>query len=357
MAGAYTAAEYVDMVLIYGECGQNATAAARMYMQRHPLRRQPTNMTITRTVHRFQESGSINRRHGPRRRRVTTDENAADVLAAFFANPHTSIRDVAFQSGLSRTSILRILHSGHLHPFRMHRHQGLEPQDPQNRLDFCNWLLLQEEINDRFLPNVIFTDEARFSRDGTVNTQNMHYWSDTNPFWLRADHHQRQWSVNVWCGLYGQQLIGPVFFQGTLTAARYTEMILKNVVEPFVDDLPLAVRRDIWYQHDGATPHYALLSRNWLNNEFNGQWIGRGGPTSWPARSPDLTPLDFYLWGHLKSVVYTVPPASLNELEARIRNACQAIPAATLALVNGHIARRAQYCIAAEGNVFEYGMP
>ena len=40
-----------------------------------------------------------------------------------------------------------------------------------------------------------------------------------------------------------------------------------------------------------------------------GRWIGRAGPISWPERSPDMTPLDFYFWGHLKSVVYetTVP--------------------------------------------------
>jgi hypothetical protein len=31
--------------------------------------------------------------------------------------------------------------------------------------------------------------------------------------------------------------------------------------------------------------------------------IGRGGPTAWPPRSPDLNSLDFYLWGHLKTLV------------------------------------------------------
>ncbi|EZA48673.1 hypothetical protein X777_13179, partial [Ooceraea biroi] len=43
-----------------------------------------------------------------------------------------------------------------------------------------------------------------------------------------------------------------------------------------------------------------------LNESFPDRWIGRGGRISWPARSPDLMPLDFFLWGHLKNEVATV---------------------------------------------------
>jgi hypothetical protein len=36
------------------------------------------------------------------------------------------------------------------------------------------------------------------------------------------------------------------------------------------------------------------------------RWIGRGGSITWPPRSPDLTPLDFFLWGYAKNIVYQV---------------------------------------------------
>jgi hypothetical protein len=52
---------------------------------------------------------------------------------------------------------------------------------------------------------------------------------------------------------------------------------------------------------NGAPPHYVLGVRTYLDEQFPGRWIGRRGPTEWPARSPDLSPLDFYLWGHLKA--------------------------------------------------------
>ncbi|GBL91350.1 hypothetical protein AVEN_203500-1 [Araneus ventricosus] len=48
------------------------------------------------------------------------------------------------------------------------------------------------------------------------------------------------------------------------------------------------------------------------------RWIGRGGPVACPPRSPDLNPLDFFFWGHMKSLVYEAPVDSAEDLVARI---------------------------------------
>lgn len=61
--------------------------------------------------------------------------------------------------------------------------------------------------------------------------------------------------------------------------------------------------------------------RAYLDSEFGDKWIGRGGPVNWPARSPDLTPLDFYLWAELKRLVYTEEARSVNDLRQRIIDA------------------------------------
>lgn len=53
-------------------------------------------------------------------------------------------------------------------------------------------------------------------------------------------------------------------------------------------------RQELWFQHDGAPPHFARQARTTLNEIFGNRWIGRDGPVNWPARSPDLTPLDFF---------------------------------------------------------------
>ncbi|GBM23804.1 hypothetical protein AVEN_91142-1 [Araneus ventricosus] len=57
----------------------------------------------------------------------------------------------------------------------------------------------------------------------------------------------------------------------------------------------------MWFQHDGVPAHFSTNVRNYLNATFGARWIGRGGPVPWPPRSPDLSSLDYLLWGHLKS--------------------------------------------------------
>ena len=55
----------------------------------------------------------------------------------------------------------------------------------------------------------------------------------------------------------------------------------------------------IIFQQDGAPPHWGLDIRRFLDAAFTDSWIGRDGPTPWPPRPPDITPLDFFLWGGL----------------------------------------------------------
>ncbi|GFU10709.1 uncharacterized protein TNCV_4175231, partial [Trichonephila clavipes] len=74
----------------------------------------------------------------------------------------------------------------------------------------------------------------------------------------------------------------------------------------------------IWFQHDGAPAHFSADVGSALDTKYPGQWIGRGGLLNWPARLPDLSCLDFFLWGHMKSLVYTSPVDSDEALVVRI---------------------------------------
>ncbi|KAJ4431095.1 hypothetical protein ANN_19690 [Periplaneta americana] len=70
--------------------------------------------------------------------------------------------------------------------------------------------------------------------------------------------------------------------------------------------------------HDGAPAHFSRTALRYLDRRFPDRWICRGGPIAWHPRSPDLNPLDFYLWGHLKSLVYSSPVPDLESLRNRI---------------------------------------
>ena len=72
------------------------------------------------------------------------------------------------------------------------------------------------------------------------------------------------------------------------------------------------------FQQDGAPPHWGLIVRNFLNETFPNRWIGRNDPTPWPPRSPDITPLDFFLWGYVKDRVYRTPVRDVETLQSRI---------------------------------------
>ena len=54
-------------------------------------------------------------------------------------------------------------------------------------------------------------------------------------------------------------------------------------------------------------------AHNALNIMYTGRWTGRGSPINWPAHSPDYSCLDFFLWGHKKSLIYEDGPVDSTE--------------------------------------------
>ena len=54
-----------------------------------------------------------------------------------------------------------------------------------------------------------------------------------------------------------------------------------------------------------------------LDVTFPNRWIGRDGPTPWPPRSPDITPLDFVLWRYVKDKVFPTPVSDITNLKGK----------------------------------------
>ncbi|GFU86650.1 uncharacterized protein TNCV_4659461, partial [Trichonephila clavipes] len=63
---------------------------------------------------------------------------------------------------------------------------------------------------------------------------------------------------------------------------------------------------ELWFQKDGATCHTARATIDLLKDTFGDRLISRFGPVNWPPRSCDLSPLDYFLWGYVKSLVYAI---------------------------------------------------
>ena len=88
----------------------------------------------------------------------------------------------------------------------------------------------------------------------------------------------------------------------------------------------------------------------------NDRWIGRDGPTAWPPWSPDLTPMNYFVWGHIKPLIYTSPVDSEANLIARIVEAAATIRQQTgiLECTRQSVLRRCRLCIEVGVRTFEH---
>jgi len=157
---------------------------------------------------------------------------------------------------------------------------------------------------------------------------------------------QKSTGLHVWIGICSERLVGPFFFQGNVTADSYLEMINDNVMPDFQT---LNDWGSITWQQDGAPPHWALRVRDHLNQIFGTNWIGRDGQIHWPPRSPDLTPCDFFVWGHLKNLVYSMKPTTIAELRTCIIQCCALISQEMCENACRSVGRRLEKCIGLQG--------
>ncbi|GFT92882.1 uncharacterized protein TNCV_740421 [Trichonephila clavipes] len=107
---------------------------------------------------------------------------------------------------------------------------------------------------------------------------------------------------------------------------------------------------ELWFQQDGATCHTARATIDLLKDTFGDHLISRFGPVNWPPRSCDLTPLDYFLWGYVKSLVYADKPQTLDHLEDNIRRVIADIRPQMLEKVIENWTSRLDYIRASRGS-------
>jgi hypothetical protein len=165
------------------------------------------------------------------------------------------------------------------------------------------------------LEHISWSDKLAFTREGAFNIHNSHLWAQLNPI-TREWGHQVRWNINVWADIIGNCVAGPYLLPNRLSFPAYC-VFLQEVLPVLLKDVPLAVRRYMWFQNDGVPTYFSAQTQQNLNTQFPDRWLGRGGPVSWPARSPDLNPMDFFLWGHLKEIAHRDPQTDMKDLTAK----------------------------------------
>ncbi|GFW72838.1 uncharacterized protein TNCV_1266811 [Trichonephila clavipes] len=117
----------------------------------------------------------------------------------------------------------------------------------------------------------------------------------------------------------------------------------------FIPELNNHDVQELWFQQDGATCHTARSTIDLLKDTFGDRLISRFGPVNWPPRSCVLTPLDYFLWGYVKSLVYADKPQTLDHLEDNIRHVIADIRPQMLEKVIENWTSRSYYIRASRG--------
>lgn len=351
--------ERVNLVKMFYACDKTAEETARLYNSQHESGTPVDGKTLRSIIKRFEETGSVEDRKRSGRLPTKTDDVAAyNIITAVKRSPKKSVRRIAQECSTSKSSVHWLLKSRKFKSYVDSHLQILRCDDMDKRYEFASWFLTHCEIHDTF-----FTDEAIFHLNGRF--RKTRYWAVENPRRYIPCREQYSPKVMVWAGILGTKIIGPYFFENNVTGklidffiiafkgVSYCKM-LTDFVEPFLQSLPITERSKVWYQQDGAPPHYSKLARDCITEIFGSQWISRGGPVNWPPRSPDLTSLDFFLWPHLKRTVYNNRPRTLTQLKENITNAISAIPEEMLLNVEAAAWRRLLLCKQNNGQHFEH---
>ncbi|KAL1517988.1 hypothetical protein ABEB36_001678 [Hypothenemus hampei] len=209
--------------------------------------------------------------------------------------------------------------------------------------------------DENFIKNILFTDESTFPLLGHANPAVTRYWSRENLHRTYNARTQYPQKLNVWAGILGDHVIGPFFIDGNLNGRKYLDLLQAQVI-PAIQQLGVELG-DVWFQQDGCPAHNTALVREYLNRNFPNKVISGWGNILWPARSPDLTPANFFLWGYVKSTIYRFQDDranNLDELRIKIQNCMQTISPEILANVRRNFYDRLGYCSAQEGSRFEH---
>ncbi|GFW64392.1 transposable element Tc3 transposase [Trichonephila clavipes] len=183
--------------------------------------------------------------------------------------------------------------------------ERVSEKQKEQEISYYNCVLSGRLARKKELENVLLItldmltccDEAHFWLNGYVKKQNCRIWSEANPqVYVETPLHPE--TLTVRCALWAGGIIGPYFLKNdeghnvTVNGDRYRALITNF----FIPELNKHDVQELWFQQDGATCHTARATIDLLKDTFGDCLISRFGPVTWPPRSCDLTPLDYFLW-------------------------------------------------------------
>jgi hypothetical protein len=312
--------------------------------------------TVDRTIKRLESYASVDyRKHGAART-VTTAANQDLVETMLLSQEnqpgsHLSHRRAARRLNISRTSVRRMAKRAGIKSFSRITVSRISPAVRNRRAERCRFLYRCYKNDD--VKYMCFQDEKDFTLEVPSNRQNNRVNSlgrkmDIEP--QRLYHEQSRFSLKLMVSCC-------VSWNGKTEIFFVNPQQTKVTSEVFVEHLEqeLLPACEVLFPHgdyilvlDGATSHSAKRTQDYLRT-YAPRFVSA---EKWPPTSPDLNPMDYYVWDALQEKVYEGrrdPFTSLDELQTMIKECWQLIPLAGIRRAISQWKRRIHCVIEARG--------
>ncbi|GFW28839.1 transposable element Tc3 transposase [Trichonephila clavipes] len=195
--------------------------------------------------------------------------------------------------------------------------------------------------------SVLFTDESRFTMES--DSGRLLIWREQRTRYHQSNtverHSYRGGGILVWAGIsLGGHTDLHVFHGGTVTGLRYRDETLNPYVRPYA----AAIGNNFILMDDNARPHRARIVEEYLEDHGLERM-------EWPARSPDLNPIE-HLWDYLGREVAALnpPPRSLHELKQGLLCVWSSLPIPVSDNLINSMGNRCRQCIQVRGGHIPY---
>lgn len=278
-----TNSEKLDLVKLY-YASNSARKTVASFLTKHPNHAPVSHREVLRVVSKLNSTYSLKdgRKGGNTKGKRRITENETNVLALIENNPELTLKEISEQLNISTTAVYKILKRNDYKSYHFSKHQQLELGDHERRIFFCTDMMEGLNQDREMVKNICFTDESSFTLKKVPNRQNSRIWSRLNPHRVVRTHTQYPQRINVWAGILGYKIIGPIFYQYTLNGERFLDL-LQNEISKLIREE--AEGREVW-----VPAHMFREVKSFLRNAFPGKVIAKGCDIDYSPRSPDIAP-------------------------------------------------------------------
>lgn len=290
------------------------------------------------------------KKHSQRSDTIRTPEFIPNVQNIIDENPRRSMRSIAKELQVSEWTIRAVVHQNiRYKSYVMRRSQFMSSKTQENRLMRSKRLLNKLKNPHEHGMLWFFSDEKNFVQDQKTNRQNDR-WLCASPSEVPRVMHTKYPATVMVLGVVSSEghVMPPyIFSQGLrVNAAGYIE-VLKTVVKPWIDKV--CKGRPYVFQQDSAPSHRASITQDWLSENF----YDHVTPNMWPPNSPDLNPMDYYVWSVVERETNQHPHSTIASLKAAIVKVIPEMNRDHLISACGRFRARIEAVIEANGGFIE----